>query len=411
MELAKQQILLAVTGMSPQVITETLYGLIKAQRPWPTAIHVITTNKGAAIIRDSLILGGWLESLCREYDMPVLGSDQVTIAVVPDADGHEVDDVRTKEDQAALSDFIMSTVQRFTSDPNTAVHASIAGGRKTMTFYLGYAMSLFGRPQDWLSHVLVSDGYESLPDFFYPTRNSRRIETYDGRTLDAKDATVELAEIPFIRQRDELPELMLSEERPVDFSLLVDLVNLGHKPEAINIELHEQAMQLVVLNGEQELQTVEFKNRVDWTLYLMIAEATIAGDPSMRRPSDKDPDQWEVLAWRLLRRLADSLGLSVSESLPYKDELERWLREYEEVLEEAGIRPTNFSSSMGSGLEDIDQPRQRINRQLKQVLPKGLAQRLSFSPLFDSDGNRVTQRVKRGGYAIGLQPGQIRILP
>lgn len=38
-----------------------------------------------------------------------------------------------------------------------------------MGFALGYAMSLFGRPQDCLSHVLVSDPYERVPDFYYPT--------------------------------------------------------------------------------------------------------------------------------------------------------------------------------------------------------------------------------------------------
>lgn len=46
------------------------------------------------------------------------------------------------EDQEALADFIVKEVAQLCADPNRIVHASLAGGRKTMTFYLGYAMSL-----------------------------------------------------------------------------------------------------------------------------------------------------------------------------------------------------------------------------------------------------------------------------
>ena len=49
-----------------------------------------------------------------------------------------------------------------------SLHVSIAGGRKTMGFYVGYALSLFARDQDRLSHVLVPPSLESRQDFFYP---------------------------------------------------------------------------------------------------------------------------------------------------------------------------------------------------------------------------------------------------
>lgn len=44
-----RRILLAVTGLSPQVVTETLYALAVAQgRPFvPTEVHLVTTAKGA----------------------------------------------------------------------------------------------------------------------------------------------------------------------------------------------------------------------------------------------------------------------------------------------------------------------------------------------------------------------------
>ncbi|MBF4102237.1 hypothetical protein INT80_01850 [Gallibacterium anatis] len=45
------------------------------------------------------------------------------------------------------------------------MHVSIAGGRKTMGFFAGYALSLYGRAQDSLSHVLVSAEYEAIQNF------------------------------------------------------------------------------------------------------------------------------------------------------------------------------------------------------------------------------------------------------
>ena len=104
-------------------------------------------------------------------------------------------------------------MRKLTADPDGAIHASIAGGRKTMGFYLGYALSLFGRPQDRLSHVLVSSPFESNPNFFYPAPVERVIFATgpDQRPLDASSATVMLADIPFVRLRDGLQESLLRE--------------------------------------------------------------------------------------------------------------------------------------------------------------------------------------------------------
>lgn len=45
----QRRILLAVTGLSPQVVTETLYALCVVQKPnfIPTEIHILTTTEGA----------------------------------------------------------------------------------------------------------------------------------------------------------------------------------------------------------------------------------------------------------------------------------------------------------------------------------------------------------------------------
>jgi CRISPR-associated protein (TIGR02584 family) len=44
----------------------------------------------------------------------------------------------------------------YIKDPDCALHCSLAGGRKVMSFYSGYLFSLGGRQQDRLSHTLIS---------------------------------------------------------------------------------------------------------------------------------------------------------------------------------------------------------------------------------------------------------------
>jgi hypothetical protein len=88
------------------------------------------------------------------------------------------------------------------------VHVSIAGGRKTTGYYLGYALSLFSRAQDRLSHVLVGEPFESSWNFFYLTPYSRVIEVAGNKLADTAQAQVTLALIPFVSLRTELPQAL-----------------------------------------------------------------------------------------------------------------------------------------------------------------------------------------------------------
>ena len=93
-------------------------------------------------------------------------------------------------------------------EENSALHVSIAGGRKSMGFYIGYALSLFGRVQDRLSHVLINEPFENNPAFFFPPRLPQLIATPQGE-VSTDRAEVMLADIPFVRMRDGMPNLAL----------------------------------------------------------------------------------------------------------------------------------------------------------------------------------------------------------
>lgn len=205
-----RRILLAVTGLSPQVVTETLYALATTPGAQflPTEVHLLTTAEGEKLAKAALLHadGGQFHALLADY--PQIGRpafDETHIHVIAGADGTPLPDIRTLEENTAAADTITALMAQLTRDDDTALHVSIAGGRKTMGFYLGYAFSLYARPQDSLSHVLVSAPFESHPEFFFPPAAPRRLATRDGRHIDTAGAVVTLANIPVVRLRHGLP--------------------------------------------------------------------------------------------------------------------------------------------------------------------------------------------------------------
>jgi CRISPR-associated protein (TIGR02584 family) len=213
----QRQILLCATGLSPQVVTETVYAILQdggRHYRMPDEIRLITTREGAERARLWLLSAepGWFARFCRDWDLPPIRFDADCIHVIRDADGQPLADVRSAADNIAAADAITEQVRALTTDPATALHVSLAGGRKTLGFFAGYALSLFGRPQDQLSHVLVSEPYESSPDFFYPTPYERIINV--GRPtpkpVDCRDAEVMLADLPFVRLRAGMPDRLLT---------------------------------------------------------------------------------------------------------------------------------------------------------------------------------------------------------
>ena len=62
-----------------------------------------------------------------------------------------LEDIRTVEENEFAGDQICDIVRELTKDSYTIIHASAAGGRKTMSIYLTAAMQMYGRAQDALS--------------------------------------------------------------------------------------------------------------------------------------------------------------------------------------------------------------------------------------------------------------------
>lgn len=167
-----RNILFLVTGMTPQIITETVWALAcdpENETPWvPDEIHVLSTESGLDQIRSRLFSkkeGQRFEQFKQDYPIlkNIIFDDSAThLHSITDNTGTALSDLKTPEDNEYAANAICQMVKEFTQQDNVSLHVSIAGGRKTMGFYAGYALSLYGRAQDSISHVLVDERYESI---------------------------------------------------------------------------------------------------------------------------------------------------------------------------------------------------------------------------------------------------------
>lgn len=280
-----RRILLSVTGLSPQVITETLYALaIEQQSPFvPTEIHLLTTKEGAE--RATLALldprKGRFHAFCRDYNIApdAIHFTENEIHIVEGEGGAELSDIRTAEDNRAAADFITRHLVRLTEDRDSALHVSIAGGRKTMGFYLGYALSLYGREQDRLSHVLVNAPFESEPQFYYPPPEPEVIDlAKENRPASTANAEITLAEIPFVRMRHGTP----SSTELHGFDQTIEHVQKRLGPPSLRFDPERKKLYA----GEIELKM----SPVNAAYYLWLAQRKREGLPPIRwTDNDSDP--------------------------------------------------------------------------------------------------------------------------
>lgn len=209
----RRRILLAVLGPASQPLASTLYTLVVPVEggppPFvPTAIHVVTTAGGRDRARRELLdpENGWFFRFCRDcrLDPRAIAFGDESFIVV-ERDGGPVEDAVTAADLAAVAATVFRLVRRLTADDGAAVHASLSGGRRTMGFYLGHALSLYARPQDRLSHVLIDSPFAAATDWSRYPHPAPTAAAPAGPTLDTSAPRIRLVDVPIVRLRDQLP--------------------------------------------------------------------------------------------------------------------------------------------------------------------------------------------------------------
>ena len=211
---SKREVLFAVLGMSPAIITETIWALAHQKKPIiPHHVCIVTTVDGKQCLEKTLFDDGGWERLRRTLgdeghaitDRLHFGCNADDIQLLPAADRkNNLRDITTSEDSMATADFIMRKLRQYTEDPDTRILASIAGGRKTMSALLTSCMILLGREQDRLLHVLVNPPYDNPklnPLFLYPENGTIHHLPDRKESFPSCNAHIELTEIPFVRAR------------------------------------------------------------------------------------------------------------------------------------------------------------------------------------------------------------------
>lgn len=396
--------LLAVTGLNPQVVTETLYGIMREGLEWPTHIKIITTELGSEQARLRLLVDKQITKFCDDYSLvtPSFTNDDILIA--PNAQGTPVNDARSLDDQEALADFITATVAELANDENSMIHASIAGGRKTMTFLLGYAMTIFARPQDRLSHVLVSEEYESCRDFFYPTPYSKSIEGKNNRVFDAQKAQVTLAEIPFVSQRILLNKEMLSDFETFGYNHLIQQVQYTLLPNTNRVAFHYDKKQpTVVINGT----TIDFSGeKLEFAYFAMCYRPR---DPDqgidyVERPTDELGEA--TVTKHFLTELAYLLGVEYG-SMSEQELFERLVDE--DILKErTATSLVNQGGRVSSSF--FDTRGQNLAKKLLKHYPKAFVEFIMPALVYNKDGKKLKRgerRAQNAFYGTWLDESQI----
>lgn len=227
-----RKILLLITGTTLEVITETIFALMQDKDHFiPNEIHVITTLDGKNILttnktrekKRSLLF--YLNQLCSEYPEYFNGEQfefsensyetesdpkkNFFIHVIGEEKNSPCKDIRTSRDSEMAADTITKVIKELCEDPDIELRVSIAGGRKTMGFYAGYVLSIYGNNKFNLYHVLVNQLFESKGknidpnnpppheyEYFYPTQEDlKKAEQNNEKIID-------LATIPILHMRN-----------------------------------------------------------------------------------------------------------------------------------------------------------------------------------------------------------------
>jgi CRISPR-associated protein (TIGR02584 family) len=251
-----KNILICVVGMSPQVVTETLYALMFQQQKPITIdeIHLISTTDGLDSIKKYLLLPvkGYFYQFCEDY-----GLEPHKILVVENVithfDGRPLQDIRTSDENEAARDFIVQYIAVQSRRDDTRIFASIAGGRKTMSAYMSLAMNLYGRPEDSLSHVLVYPSEQELGwDFYYPRPKVKKIKLKNGTVMPMKDVRIELAEIPFVKLRPILEGYLKEKYQNIETLFQISQKTIDALGQQVSLLFDSNKLEIKILNQDND---------------------------------------------------------------------------------------------------------------------------------------------------------------
>ena len=226
-----QHILVALCGTSPAVVSETVYELIR-RKDTPDRIIVVTTRLGKEHVKSLQDAGIWdkLREIAKK-------SIELEVRVFQDENGNELEDIREGHDNKRFANYLLTVLRCYTEIHSTKVSLSIAKGRKTMSAIGALCMTMLGRAQDKLYHILVNPPFDQPmePPFFFPEKGvTHKLKGKDGKAMkiNSDAAELTLSELPFICTRYHWEKEF--KYLPADYSEATNKIN---SPTKIRIDL------------------------------------------------------------------------------------------------------------------------------------------------------------------------------
>lgn len=197
-------VLLSVVGMSPAILTETIWSLHQEKPEMvPDEVKIYTTQKAWDNLQQKLLsrdsgLSVW-EDLQKKLDKKI----SLNKHIFHNANGEDLPDIITSEDQELVADQLLKGIREYKNPQQEVCRlvASIAGGRKSMSALMYAAMTLGAAANDIITHVLVDDNASLCRDFFFPKQEQQKlVVTINGKekSIKANKVRLDMAEIPFV---------------------------------------------------------------------------------------------------------------------------------------------------------------------------------------------------------------------
>lgn len=391
MSVAKN-ILIITLGETPQVVTETVWALLSRDAPFvPDEIHLVTTDNGRAKCKG--LIGGTDSELAQLFRFHNLNPVEPQVHLPRDGLGRELRDVRNEAENIAFANTLTRLVKHFASDPRTCIHVSLAGGRKTMSYYAGVAISLFGRDQDELTHVLVEPAeFEHCRDFFWPHQKQPTITTANGRALDAKNARIIMVSSPFIRLRGLLRDEAFSGD-DVDYAKVVEALQANLDERCVKLRVDSRTVSV----GRYHVQLPH----LEFAFYLLLANAMLENWPGAG-PEGIGKGHFGWLTFDLLLD-------------PNKRPLTRFLAIYQDTFGREISRFETFKSELLAALDPhdtrgLDGAKARFS-QIKAKAWKKIANGVGHIGIRNAVNIATSEDRGPSRFGLLLEPNQIEIVP
>lgn len=269
----KKNIVLALCGYHPQIITEFLFCLVLRQNLELSSLRILTTDECAVGLVDRLNSEFRQMELIYSVSLPILSSADI---IIIDSD------ISNPQCYHSTKNTIFELIGNLSEGDDSVLHLLISGGFKTMSADAAVAMSIYGRLDDKMYHILCDKEFAESKKYF-PT--------------DHTEATMlNLIEMPFIRLR---PKIGLNPKNDYSYDAIIKHTQnkIDIMPDVHSLEILESMRRIKIGEKEIELAPVQF------AVYLFFArqDGFIRGGKNFTEENSQQ-------IWTIYDRIATSAG-------------------------------------------------------------------------------------------------------